>query len=129
MSKYVCRKRARFNSLSGNVNIPYGTAIDCSGNMLYLDGKPLCSDHSQNAHDYFSLDDDGRGLERGDLVGRITKLLERKDKDHQDRWDKIWGDETSQKYKRDMEDYWLWGHDFYGAPVEDLKHIANSIGA
>ena len=129
MSKYVCRKRARFNSLSGRVNIPWGTEIGCIGDMLYLEAAPLCAATSQNAHDYFSPDDDGRGLERGDLVGRITKLLERKDTDHQARWDKIWEDETSQKYKRDMEDYWLWNHDFFQAPVEDLKHIANLIGA
>lgn len=35
-----------------------------------------------------------------------------------------------QKYKKaGHEDYWLWNHDFYNADIEDLKYIANLIGA
>lgn len=26
---YLCRKRARFDGISGQVNIPYGTALIC----------------------------------------------------------------------------------------------------
>lgn len=60
----------------------------------------------------------------------IKNTLERKDSNYQNRWDKVWDDQLCQKYKRpEHEDFWLWNHDFYNASIEDLKYIANLIGA
>jgi hypothetical protein len=127
--EYITIKRARFHSLSGNVNIPYGTKIDCNNNLLSVDGKPLCGDHSQNAYDFFSRNDDGNGLIRGKLVQAIKAKLAKRDTYYQARWDKVWADLVCQKYKReDHTDYWLWSHDFYNANIHDLQHIANIIG-
>ena len=28
-----------------------------------------------------------------------------------------------------MRIFWLWNYEFFNAPVEDLRHIANLIGA
>ena len=90
----------------------------------------MCATTSRNAHLYLARNDDGRGLERGALTTAITKRLEKRDKGYQDRWDLVWEDETSQKYRHpDHEDHFLWGHAFYEAPVEDLQHIADLIGA
>lgn len=127
---YIAIKRARFFSLSGNANIPYGTKIDCADGILSIEGKPLCGDHSQNAYDFFTRNDDGNGLLRGKLTQAIQKTLAKQDKDHQARWDKVWADPICQKYKRsEHTDYWLWNHDFFNAEVADLRHIANLIGA
>ena len=127
---YIAIKRARFFGLSGNVNIPYGTKIDCEDGILSIEGKPLCGDHSQNAYDFFARDDDGNGLLRGKLTQEIQKTLAKQDKDHQSRWDKVWEDPICQKYKRsEHTDYWLWSHDFFNAEITDLRHIANLIGA
>lgn len=127
---YIAIKRAKFHSLSGNVNIPYGTKIDCVDGILSIEGKPLCADHSQNAYEFFARDDDGNGLLRGKLTQAIQKALAKQDKDHQARWDKVWADQICQKYKRsEHTDYWLWNHDFFNAEVADLRHIANLIGA
>ena len=42
----------------------------------------------------------------------------------------MWADPLCQKYKRpEHEDFWIWNHDFYDAPVEDLRHIAALVGA
>ena len=42
----------------------------------------------------------------------------------------MWEDALCQKYKKpEHEDYLLWNHDFYNADIEDLKYIANLIGA
>ena len=42
----------------------------------------------------------------------------------------MWEDPVCQKYRRpEHEDFFLWGHAFYEAPVEDLRHIAALIGA
>lgn len=127
---YITTQRARFNSLSGQVNFPYGTEVQYEDGCLFIDNLPLCGDHSQNAYDFFSRNDDGNGLERGKLTQSIRKTLEKRDKNHQARWDKVWGDPVCQKYKRtDHADYWLWNHDFYNAPLIDLQHIAALIGA
>ena len=100
-------------------------------------GQPLCVDTSQNAHEFFSQDDDGQGQERGRLVAAILARLETPPNagekcrtELQARWDKVWADPLSQKYKRpEHEDFWIWSHDFYDAPVEDLWHIAALVGA
>lgn len=127
---YLCRKRARFDGISGQVNIPYGTALICQDGFLMHQNKPLCGITSQNAYDFFSQNDDGMGRERGDLVGRILSRLQKRDSGHQARWNKVWEDARCQKYKRpEHEDHWIWNFDFYNGPVEDLRHIAGLIGA
>lgn len=130
MSRYVARKRARFKSGGKKVNIPWGTVLEEQGGFLIYQGKHLCAVTSQNAHDYFSLDDDGRGLERGGLVDAIKTRLAKRDGSYQARWDKVWGAPVCQRYRRaDHDDFWLWNHDFYNAPVEDLQSIARLVGA
>ena len=125
---YVCRKRARFKAICGQVNIPYGTTLNGQGGFLILNDLPVCSATSQNAYDYFTQNDDGRGKERGELVSSILLLLERRDNGYQSRWDKVWADARCQQYKRpDHDDHWIWNFKFYNAPVEDLKHIFNLI--
>lgn len=127
---YLCRKRARFDGISGQVNIPYGTALICQDGFLMHQNKPLCGITSQNAYDFFSQNDDGMGRERGDLVGRILSKLQKRDSEYQARWNKVWEDARCQKYKRpEHEDHWIWNFDFYNGPVEDLRHIAGLIGA
>lgn len=127
---YLCRKRARFDGISGQMNIPYGTALICQDGFLMHQNKPLCGITSQNAYDFFSQNDDGMGRERGDLVGRILSRLQKRDSGYQARWNKVWEDSRCQKYKRpEHEDHWIWNFDFYNGPVEDLRHIAGLIGA
>lgn len=127
---YITIKRARFNSISGLVNLPYGTEIQQEAGILYLKGAPLCGDKSQNAYQLFAVNDDGNGLIRGRLTQVIQKSLAKRDNDYQKRWDKIWNDKLCQKYKRsEYEDYWLWNHDFYNADIKDLQYIASLIGA
>lgn len=127
---YLCRKRARFDGISGQVNIPYGTALICQDGFLMHQNKPLCGITSQNAYDFFSQNDDGMGRERGDLVGRILSKLQKRDSGYQARWNKVWEDARCQKYKRpEHEDHWIWNFDFYNGSVEDLRHIAGLIGA
>lgn len=127
---YLCRKRARFDGISGQVNIPYGTALICQDGFLMHQNKPLCGITSQNAYDFFSQNDDGMGWERGDLVGRILSRLQKRDAGYQARWNKVWEDSRCQKYKRpEHEDHWIWNFDFYNGPVEDLRYIAGLIGA
>ena len=97
---------------------------------MILNDLPVCSATSQNAYDFFTQNDDGMGQERGELLNRIIPKLEKRDAGYQARWGKIWDDPRCQKYKRpEQEDNWIWNHDFYNGPVEDLRYIAALIGA
>ena len=126
---YVCRTRARFKAICGQVNIPYVTTLNGQGGFLILNDLPVCSATSQNAYDFFTQNDDGMGQERGELLNRIIPKLEKRDAGYQARWGKIWEDALCQKYKRpDQEEHWIWNFDFYNGPVEDLRHIAVLIG-
>ena len=127
---YIVKKRMRLEGIRGRVNLPYGTEVEAVDGMIIYKGEAVCAVTSRNAHQYLARNDDGQGLERGALTMAITSLLEKRDKDHQARWDRVWEDETAQKYRRqDHEDHFLWGHAFFEAPVEDLRHIADLIGA
>lgn len=129
-SRYIARRRARFNAICGPVNIPFGTALALEGDCLTLEGRPICKVTSANSHAFFTPDDDGRGIERGKLVGAILAVLERRDAARDERWEKVWNDALCQRYRRpEHDEVWLWDHEFYGAPVEDLRHIAELVGA
>lgn len=111
---YIVRKRARFVSINGPVNLPYGTPVDAVDGFLVHKGRPLCAVTSESAHRYFARNDDGNGKARGALIGAITAKLERKDAGHQMRWDLLWSDPEAQKLRHpDHADYWLWGHAFF----------------
>ena len=39
-------------------------------------------------------------------------------------WERVFDDDLTQKYKRpEHADYWLWNHDFFNAPIDDLEYI------
>lgn len=134
-SRYIARKRARFNTEAGPVNIPYGTVLKARDGFILANTpneRLLCYTTSEAAYAYFSQDDDGKGRERGALVAAIlARLRPRNEQDScQARWDKVWGDALCQRYRRpDHEDHWIWSYDFYNAPVTDLWHIARLVGA
>lgn len=130
MSKYITKKRMKETGIAGRVNIPYGTEVEEADGLIIYNGAAVCAITSRKAHLYFARNDDGQGQERGALTLAITKRLEKRDKDHQRRWDLVWEDPVCQKYRHpEHEDHFLWGHAFFEAPVDDLRHIAALIGA
>lgn len=128
--KYVSYRRFKGVALCGDINIPAGTACEMTDGVIMLGHLAICFDTSENAHHFFTRDDDGRGMERGMLIRSILTTLSKRNSEYQKRWDKVWSDSLCQKYKRtDDDDYWLWNHDFYNAEIEDLEHIAKLVGA
>lgn len=128
--KYIVHKRFKDKAICGYVNLPALTECESSNGVIIFNGKTLCCETSKNAHQHFARNDDGNGMLRGRLTQAILKTLSKRDAHYQERWDKVWDDEASQKYKRDdYEDYWLWNHDFFHASIDDLRHIAQLVGA
>ena len=79
---YIVTKRAKFDSISGPINLPYGTEVTCEDGVLYYEGNPLCLTTSQNAYDHFARNDDKQGEKRGKLTQAILQTLSKRDKDH-----------------------------------------------
>jgi len=126
---YVAKRRAKFDGISGAVNIPYGTHLENQNGFLMLDGKPVCAATSQNGLDYFAQNDDNQWMERGKLTIGIISTLAKHDRNYQTRWNKVWADDICQRYRRkEHKDFWLWNHDFYNAPLLDLPYIAKLVG-
>lgn len=124
---HLARKRLKKLVICGHVNIPYGTAVTNEGGVLMWNGKPVCATTSQDAFDFFSQNDDGRGRERGELVSAILIKLAKQDQ-QKERWGRVWEDPLCRKYKRpEHEDFWIWNYDFYNAPVEDLRYILKLV--
>ena len=127
---YIVTKRFKGQAIVNEVNLPYGTKLQSVIGYIIHNNMPICSIYSQNAYDYFARNDDNNGLERGKLTQEIRKCLEKRDINYLSRWNKVWEDKQCQKYKRtEYEDYWLWNYEFYNAPIEDLRYIANLVGA
>ena len=73
-SNYIVKKRARFNAICGQVNIPYGTKVEASDGFLLLNGERLCATVSQNGLDFFAQNDDGNGaVHGGHTAGRLLR--------------------------------------------------------
>ncbi len=129
--RYITRRRTRFRAICGTVNLPYGTQVQERDGFLYLsDGRQLCTPESKHGEDFFCVDEDGHGRERGALINAILSRLQRQDDQRQARWEKVWASDLCARYRRqDHKDFWLWSHALYCAPVEDLEKIAALTGA
>ena len=126
--KYITHKRFKEIGIDGEFNLPYGTELEEADGMLFHNGRMVCVTTSENAHQYFAVNDDDKGLERGKLTQEIQTILSKRDDAYQARWDKIWGNLGFHKYKRsDYDDYWLWNHDFFNAPIKDLQNIIETV--
>ena len=128
---YIVTKKFTGHAICGDIVLQAGTQLTTSRGYILCPHGPVCVVTSQNAYDYFSQNDDGRGEERGKLVHDILRRL-KKLKPSAQRYDHIWGkiweDPHCLKFKRpEHDDHWLWNYDFYNADIEDLKYIRNLV--
>lgn len=128
--KYIVHKRFKNKAICGDVNLPAMTACECDGAIISYEGNALCLVKSENAHQFFAIDEDNMGIVRGRLTQAIQKALAKRDANYQNRWDKVWEDAICQQYKReDYDDFGLWNHAFFNADIDVLRHIAKLVDA
>lgn len=132
--EYITIKRFRRKGNGGMFNIPYGTTVQESGGAVFYNGKEIARIKSAACHEYFARNDDGEGLERGRLTQAINAALQLRKGESNDerdqRWEPVFQDAVCQSYRRkEHADTFLWNHDFYNAPIDDLRHIAALAGA
>lgn len=126
--QYIAIKEFNNIGIDGNFNISIGEELTCENRMIKYKNKTVCMCTSENAHTYFMRDDDGKGIQRGELIEYITTTLALNDKKHDERWEAIINDPTCQAYKRpEHSDVWLWNHAFYNTTIEALTYIKSLI--
>lgn len=119
--KYMVSKRFRETVESGSVNLPYGTECESRNGRIYCGGRFLVREKSRKAHTNFVRNDDGNGAERAKLTQRIERETGQADAETLRRME---DSALCQAYrKQEHQDVWLWSHEFYIAPVEDLRDI------
>ena len=132
-NRYIVTKRFKGKAICGDLNLPFGTECFTKGETICCDKGVICSVKSQNAYDYFTLNNDGYGELRRRLIDSIFHALDRSKQSkesYDQKWEKVWDDKTCMKYKRaDYDDYWLWNHAFYHAGIGELRYIAKLVGA
>ena len=119
-----------------------------SGGRLYFGSKPICNVNSDNAHNFFARNDDGKGEERFALTQAIKAKIQAKKNDYAAKVNAIasnmllppWEreeriseivDESALAFERihgnAIADACLtngfWNHDFFNAPIQTLELI------
>ena len=123
--KYMVSKRFRETVESGSVNLPYGTECESRTGRIYCGGRFLVREKSRKAHTNFARNDDGNGVERAKLTQRIERETGQANAETLRRME---DNSLCQVYrKQEHQDVWLWSHEFYIAPVEELLGIENPI--
>jgi hypothetical protein len=69
---YITHHDYTGNSLSGIVSFHRGDILNLVDNMLYHNGHQICVARSYNGKKHFARNDDGNGLERGDITHAIA---------------------------------------------------------
>lgn len=132
-NQYIVTKRFKELGFCGSLNLPFGTKCFTSDQAICCDKGIICAVTSQNAFDYFTQNDDGRGIKRRKLIQSIFDALSRTKQDldsYNRKWDKVWNNSICLKYKqKEYEDHWLWNYDFYNAEIIDLQYIAKLVNA
>lgn len=135
--KYMVRKRLRgIDTERKEVNIPYGTILECQAGWIRYRGRVLCFEDCQMQKNYLVQANSPNPKERATVIEDILYLLRRPGNHatpkeiqaYDSRWKAIWDDSELQKYRRnDFEDYWLWNNKFYDAEYVELLYILNKI--
>ena len=81
--KYIVHRRFKKEVICGNVNIPAMTEVESVDGCIIYNGKIVCFDTSEDAHQFFARNDDGSGMLRGRLTQSIQKLLSERDPNYQ----------------------------------------------
>ena len=67
---YTTYKRFKGKSISGEVNIPFGTILQEHEKFLYLNGKPICCVTSENGWEHFRPNT-GEGQRRQEMLEKL----------------------------------------------------------
>lgn len=127
---YITHHRYRGLAACGEwFNIPYETELVTAGDYIVTQsGKPICYDTSETAKRHFARNNDGRGLERGELTYAIAYAPRRAGKGFRftDEEQELLAKHWSHFLREDVETI-LFNEDFFAAQPEELKALAKML--
>ena len=117
--KYICTRD--YSGVIGNgdtANLAYGAEFDTIGTSISNDNKRICRIESQVAREYFAINDDGNGLERGAITHYFAF-------EHT-----FTEDETATlqtKYPQFLNDG-IFSQEFFDADIDTLRALMSEFG-
>ena len=130
--RYVCTRRYRGLDLNGKfINLPYASALKVEGRYITtLDNRPLAFVKSETAHKYFAIDDDGDGLKRGEITHKIAYSNRKTSEGYRytSKEREVLCEKWAKYIRQDVE-MLLFNHEFFCAPLSDLKQMQKDIKA
>ena len=121
--KYIVYKRFKGLGISGYINLPRNTQCLVENNIIYYKEKPIAYATSENAHQYFTINEDNNGLLRGELIQKIILILNK----NKQKKNLLLSDNLCKKYIERKNNIIILNHLFYIAEIDDLKYILNLI--
>lgn len=140
MENYICYRHYRGTDVTGkfNINLKFGSSIVRIDNLLYAHDLIICRANSADGHTYFCSNFDGNGIQRGEMIKKISLSLRKRyanaltseDIKANQKWQKtltaVVGDVIAQKYLKETDKI-FWNDEYYRASIEDLEHIYKII--
>ena len=133
MHTYICTKTYDGNTEAGHhAHINVGEILLCIAGRIARHNASVCLVTSYVAHQYFAINDDGRGMERGYLTYEIA--FAPREREHDDgyiyRFSQDELDMLCAEYPHWLKQQapLLFNHDFFQADVEELKELAARLG-
>ena len=125
--KYITHRRYKKTGASGKeYNFARETKLDTIGEFIAFGNEAVCNIRSQDAYEYFSRNDDDKGLERGKLTYEIAFLKRKPNEDNEYRFTPEEIEMLEDKYShwlRQDSDTILFNYDFFNAEVDELKKL------
>ena len=116
-------------------DVPANSVLTLKDEFLYYEGKKVCAVRSQKSHDCLSLDD-GHAEERFQLTHNILAEIAKKNGEYQLAYEEANKDtEEPVEVQYPLEGFFAskivkkyrsnnyWAHEFFVAPIADLKKI------
>lgn len=129
--EYVCHRRYKKIGASGrDYNFPRETTLQTIGQFIAYNNSAVCKVSSEDAYMYFARNDDGKGLERGNLTYAIAYAPRKPNKDNGYRFtdkeieilEKDYG-----RFLRNDTGTIRFNYDFFNADIEELKQIKERL--
>ena len=109
------------------LNIPRGTKLIEENAVIKTEkGENICYTTSENAKRYFSRNEDGCGLERGEITYKIAFSQKRKEYRFSEKEIKLLIDKWKKFIKSDC-DYILFNDDFFNANILELRQMESEL--
>lgn len=121
---YIVHTEFNGKAIGGEVTLPVGTECTEINGTIYHNLKAICRVNSDNAYKYFTRNNDGNGLKRGELIKTIKGALATQD----ERWDRVLNDPVCKQFDKNPDgDTWEWNLAFYNASIAALQYIADLV--